>query len=200
MNIFSQIAVLILIAVVGVGFLMFAGGWRPTIPGRKTPPEAPQVPPTAGATMLPPILYIDQLDPATMRQIKRFELTDIPTTGASISRPNAPSGTIKLDGSVREAYSVSANHARIGMDDQGLFIQDQKGTRRMRHGKTKQVIDEIEITNGLIIYLGLQPLRFVIPDFWSTTPAGNSDTNLFDSFDNTCQYHTQAFGRRNRQY
>lgn len=153
-------------------------------------------------TIMPPILFIDQLHPRSKALIQRFEVKEIPVTGITISRPNAKEGTIKLNNSVDVAFTVSEKHVRIGMDEQGMFIQDQKDTHRMRLAQTKEIIDEVDITDGLTLYVGQQPLRFVIPKFEDLFENDVSDGG-------TCEYRgngthgnaggykqQQAFGRR----
>lgn len=198
MNIFSQFAVILLLALVGLSFVLFsrdkrdrrvisadyepycnsdaAQRYRP----QKAESRKAALETESGATMILPALYMEQLDPATMKMVQRFEITNVPSMGIAISRPNAVHGDIKLNASVKAAFSVSENHARIGRDEQGFFIQDQKNDGRMRLGKTKMVVEEADITNGLILYLGIQPLRFVIPDFWCDSSNDDEKTILYD--------------------
>jgi hypothetical protein len=202
MSILSQLAVLILIVLVGFAFLALSGkNPKSRIVGpdgnTEIPFDVPRRPadvPT-GTTLLPPVLYIDQLDPRTMQLAKRIEVADIPETGLTISRPNAQLGNIKLDGSTREAYSVSQEQVKLGADQFGIFIQDYRKPNRMRHGKTKQIVDEIAITDGLIVYLGLQPLRFTIPDFF-TCSSNDEDTKIYNGNAGAQQTPPETFGRR----
>ena len=171
MNIFSQMAVIILLAVVGLAFMLFSNGRLPKVPihfpGGSTGNQADRhAPPTPSHTIIPAVLYMDQLNPRTLELVERFEIDDIPAMGISISRPNAAYGSIKLNSNTKEAYTVSENHACIGKDSKGMFIQDRKNDGRMRLYKSKKVVDEVELTDGLMIYLGTQPLRFVIPDLF----------------------------------
>lgn len=108
------------------------------------------------------VLRIEQLDPKTMQAVHSYDVTDIPGMGVSISRPNAARGSIKLDPAVREAYTVSQEHVRIGRDDAGIFIQDRKRIGRMCQADGG-IVEELDITDGLVLYLGSQPLRFRIP-------------------------------------
>lgn len=179
MNVISQMAVIGLIALVGLAFIFLS---RSGIKMPLTSPKPVINPPGGeGVTMFPPVLYVDQLNPQSMKLVKRFEVHQIPAMGVTISRPNAASGTIKLSSAVKSAFSVSANHVCIGRDDRGLFIQDVKNDGRMRLGKNRQVVDEVDITDGLMLYVGIQPLRFVIPDLWSTLDEDENVTKTYGS-------------------
>lgn len=121
--------------------------------------------PKNGHTLWLPILFVDQLEPYTHKLLKRYKISDVPENGITISRPGANEGDIILTNATKVAYTVSQNHACIGKDSNGFFIQDQKSHNKMfADGKAKPV-DEIPITDGLVVYLGMQPIRFVIPSF-----------------------------------
>lgn len=174
MNMLSQMAVLLILAVIAFTLIKFLseGTVMPDPPGDSEP--------QGGDTLLPPMLYIDQLDPRTMKVVKRFNLERIPEEGVSISRPNAKKGGIKLDDSIRESFTVSADHCRIGMDDKGIFLQDIRRDGRMYLPKTGKVVDQVDITDGLVVVVGQQPLRFVIPSLWNMDRIESDDTVMFD--------------------
>ena len=187
MNVFSQMAVIILLAVVGMAFMLFSNGSLPTVtipfPGGRNKENPGRKPvPGGGHTIIPTVLYVDQLNPRTLELVERFEIDQIPAMGISISRPNATYGSIKLNSGTKEAYTVSENHACIGLDDKGIFIQDRKNDGRMRLYKSKKVVNELDVTNGLMIYLGTQPLRFVIPDHWNTHEENTTSTGGTQNF------------------
>ena len=208
MNILSQAAVVVLIMLVGLAFLLISrrGDSLPTtMPqhqnkkqpgsfrrGGKQPPTPTT--PTPGVTLMPPVLYVEQLHPDTNKVIERFEIHDIPVMGVTISRPDARRGTIKLNPAVRAAYTVSENHVRIGRDAQGMFVQDQKNDGRMRLPRTRAVVEEIDIKDGLILQLGMQPLRFLIPDPWGS--VGGANQTRFTTNTRTNAAQTRQFGGR----
>lgn len=191
MSIFPELAIIALLVIVGFALYGLSGFTLP-IRGKKPIPEPtdpapsisgmPPLSPGSSGTLLDPILYIDQLHPTTMQVLKRFEVDQIPENGLTISRPNAVSGSIKLDPSVKEAFSVSQEHARLGMDDQGIFLQEYRGQQRMRLMKNRMAVqvDEVNITDGTVVYLGRQPLRFSVPDFFSNFAIEDGDTRIFD--------------------
>lgn len=173
MDVFSHMIVVGLAALMGLAVLMLAQAqtaeawaWNRRIGGGEKPSrkEADPQPRTGGIGPAEPqcVLRIEQLDPKTMEVVRRYDVPDIPAVGVSISRPNAARGSIKLDPVVREAYTVSQEHVRIGCDDVGIFIQDRKNVGRM-HLEDGSVVEELDITDGLVLYLGSQPLRFRIP-------------------------------------
>lgn len=208
MNILSQAAVVVLIMLVGLAFLLISrrsDSLTTTMPQHQnqkqpgsfrrggkqsTPPSVP----TPGVTLMPPVLYVEQLHPDTNKVIERFEIHDIPVMGVTISRPDAQRGTIKLNPAVRAAYTVSENHVRIGRDAQGMFVQDQKNDGRMRLPRTRAVVEEIDIKDGLILQLGMQPLRFLIPDPWGS--VGGTNQTRFAANTRTNAAQTRQFGGR----
>ena len=120
--------------------------------------------PRKGETMLLPLLFVDQLNPKTMESVKQFPVCEIPEEGVPISRPNANiDDGILLSKATREAYTVSARHAVIAMDEDGIFIQDCGSHNKMFEKGRGKAVDELSVTDGLIVYLGMQPLRFSIP-------------------------------------
>ena len=179
MSILSQIAVVFLLAILAVVFLIMLrrGG---NVSRRSGLSENADVPrpsfqwpdwneegkkekhPNKGTVLLP-MLYVDQLDPATMKRVSRFSVCDIPENGVGISRPNADKGDIFLSGKTKTALTVSENHALIGIDDSGLFLQDNYSSNHTYREDGKTRIDEVDITDGLILYLGSQPVRFSLP-------------------------------------
>ena len=183
MLIFSQAAVLLLLALVAVAFLAmlrhgnksqdtqlresgsgaFSRLWRGEVgKGGKACSN-----PHKGETMLLPMLLVDQLNPKTMESVKKFPVCEIPEEGVPISRPNANiDDGILLSKATREAYTVSAHHAVIAMDEDGIFIQDCGSHNKMFEKGRGKAVDELNITDGLIVYLGMQPLRFSIPTLY----------------------------------
>lgn len=112
----------------------------------------------------PTLITVEELT-EEMMVYARFDVTTIPGTGVSISRPNSMLGDIKLQGSGTDAYTVAEEHVRIGLDAHGFYIQERdNGTANgmfLKDGVTR--IGETDITDGMIVYLGSQPIRFRIP-------------------------------------
>ncbi len=110
----------------------------------------------------PVLFFVEQLDPSDPQQVvQTFPVCEIPYDGVTISRPNAQKGTIKLSGQVQCAFTVSQEHIRIGKDDQGLFLQDMRMDGRVLHNEAP--VTDVDITDGLVLILGDQPLRFRVP-------------------------------------
>ena len=173
MTIFSQIAVLLLLTVFAAVFLIMLrrsknGGesrltfsaWETDGRENESGVDAPYK--AHSGTRLLPFLFVDQLDPQTMKLIQRFPVCEIPESGVSISRPNATAGDILLK-KCEAAFTVSQNHARIGRDEQGIYIQDQGSHNKMYRSGSEQPVEQLDITDGSIVYLGMQPLRFSFP-------------------------------------
>lgn len=169
MSLIAKLSVLVLLVIIALVFL-----------GANRKPEGfsfKPIKPTAGAfssgeekkktintkTRLLPCLILDQLDPKTLRTVKSFEIHDIPYIGVSVCNPHATRGDIILVNSGEEALTVSHEHLRIGRDDEGMYVQDS-GSANKTYTREGRIVDEAEITDGLILFLGTQPVRFRIPN------------------------------------
>lgn len=108
-------------------------------------------------------LYLEQLDMKSKKVTHRFAIEFIPPEGISVSRPDAKTGDILLDPACEEAYSVSERHLLIGEDSKGFFAVDNDSTNHTFVNHDPKPIDEISINDGLILFLGQQPIRFVFP-------------------------------------
>ena len=144
---------------------------RNVVPEGEEPGRAP------GHTLLLPLLLVEQLDPKSMKPVKRFQVRDIPEYGVSVSRPDSAHGDIILADFSEEAFTVSEDHARILRDEDGFFLQDS-GSRNLVYVKgSRTPVDEVSIEDGLVVFLGMQPLRFFFPDPFSTgTPDPDGET------------------------
>lgn len=118
-----------------------------------------------GFTVVSTKLFVEQLSEDCRSVIKSFSVGEIPAHGVSISRPDAQFGTIKLSDAVNCAYTVSNQHAWIGCDADGFYIQEREGgtVNGMFKADGFSRIEEANITDGLILYLGEQPIRFTFP-------------------------------------
>lgn len=108
-------------------------------------------------------LILEQLSMKTHSVVHRYVIKHIPQEGISISRPNATSGTILLDAACDEAYGVSACHLLIGKDQKGIFARDNHSRGHTYINGQDTPIDCVAITDGLILMLNRQPIRFRIP-------------------------------------
>lgn len=132
-------------------------------------------------TVLLPVLLMDQLDPRTMKVVKTFKVHDIPSAGVTVSRPNALYGDIYLSDAVNAAYSVSEEHIRIGKDEKGMFIQDNGSSNKLRVLGQNDPVDEVPITDKLVVLLGLQPLCFRVPKPSDFFDGGRSLDDILNS-------------------
>lgn len=120
---------------------------------------------SSGRTVVSTKLFVEQLDEDLCTVIEVFPIGEISKHGVSISRPDAEYGTVKLRDVGHCPRTVSEEHARIGFDAEGFYIQEREGgtTNHMYLGDGITKVEEASITNGLIIYLGEQPIRFRFP-------------------------------------
>lgn len=123
--------------------------------------------------ILSPLLFVDQLGKNSKDSwvvVKSFPIYDIPSSGISISRPDAQYGDIILDSRSPSAYTVSECHLFVGQDEEGFFAVD-KGSRNgtyLLHSSTR--VTSISLCDQQVVYLGEQALRFRIPH--AAAPAG----------------------------
>ena len=119
-----------------------------------------------GCTVVCTKLFVDQLDEYSLDSvIASFPIGEISNRGVSISRPGALYGTVKLRDVGHSAYTVSEEHARIGHDEAGFYIQEREDgtTNGMFLGDGITMVKEAAITDGMVLYLGEQPIRFRFP-------------------------------------
>lgn len=161
MSVFSQAAVFFLMLIIAVGFLtaLRSGNNPDSVIGRFFHKNETLIARNSA------MLYVDQLDSQTMKRIKRFAVEEVSANGILISRPNAKDGDIILKDVKGDeaAFTVSENHAVIAKDESGMFIQDNEsrnGTFVMEDKRKIPLEYALNITDGLIVYLGEQPLRF----------------------------------------
>ena len=186
MLLLSQMAVLLLLALIaGVFLVMLRHGNRRDSQIRDTDSEAFPNPwhakhsKNGPMTVVPDRLIMEQLNPKTMKSVKEFKVGSIPKEGVSISRPNAEvDDGILLSKATSEAFTVSPHHAVIAEDEKGLFIQDCHSKNNM-FDKDHNKVEELDITDGMIVYLGRQPVRFSIPAWYSDDDmSGDADANI----------------------
>ena len=145
------ITLAVLLGVLAV--LMLTGKRRP---GNRHNPSA--------TTVIMPYLYVEQLNPKTMRCYKRYSITrsKLVSLGATISREGTP-GDVLLECAFDETSTVGKEHAVVALDEYGCFIQANthvNGMSLVPYGPSQ---DEVAIENGTIVYLGMQPIRFTYP-------------------------------------
>ena len=146
----------------------------------------------SGHTVVSTKLFVDQLDEDLSTVIHSFPIGEISKHGVSISRPGAVYGTVKLRDAGHCAHTVSEEHARIGHDTDGFYIQEREGGTTngmfLRDGISR--IEEASITDGLILYLGEQPIRFRFPKRKATHVKDDRDPER-------PAYQTNIMRRRN---
>lgn len=141
------------IAVAGVAFMriveLSSGGKGSLRSGRET--------------KIMPYLYMEQLDPDTMRPYKHFPMDELTLwgDGYSISGSHATEGDIRLSGRFEQAQMVHTNHAIVCMDEKGCYITDNDSINHMRLPNSREPVRQVAIENGTVVYLGPQPIRFV---------------------------------------
>ena len=136
-------------------------GNNPPVPGRKPGHGTGG----RGRTVVSTKLFVDQLDEDLRDVVDSFPIGEIPKRGVSISRPGAQYGTVKLHDAGHYSHTVSEEHAWIGCDEDGFYLQEREGgtTNGMFKEDGFSKIEEISISDGLIVYLGEQPIRFRFP-------------------------------------
>lgn len=181
MSIIPQLSVLILLLLIAIAFLLILRngdknrdsgvepGFRSLFGGKggQTTFDGGHKRKKQGGTKAFPKLFIDQLDPSTMNPVARFTVPTFPPNGVTISRPDADSGTFRLKDlhdPDEVAFTVSENHVRIGMDRDGIYLQDNNSTNKTYRETGGEPVDELDITDGMIVYLGSQPIMFRIPN------------------------------------
>lgn len=114
-------------------------------------------------TVIMPYLYVEQLNPVTLRTHKRYSVNRnrLVSRGATITR-EGNQGDVVMDCAFPETNTVGFEHAVIALDEYGCFIQNNHG-----NGMTLEpygpAVDEVSIKNGTVVYLGEQPIRFTFP-------------------------------------
>lgn len=136
-----------------------------------------------GHTVVLPHLVVEQLDPKTLKTVEQFLICGIPEYGLSISRPDSPHGDIVLRDYSEEAFTVSEDHARILQDEDGFYLQDS-GSRNLLYVRgARTPCDEVAIGDGLIVYLGKQPIRFSIPNPFDSDLPGQTRVSPYGGID-----------------
>ena len=130
-----------------------------------------------GGTVIIPYLYLEQLDPHNLNKCyRRFNLTkeQLLSTGMAITRAGGYQGEVPLDCVYKETLTVGEEHAVVALDEYGCFIQNNHmNGMRILQGDTLVQVNEIEISEGTIVYLGEQPVRFSYPKI-TVTPRTTS--------------------------
>ena len=187
----SQLSVLILFGMIVVTFLLLLN--RDDVSGSGiiaklkkllgigTKPVGPGGPKPTGTVVFDdtPRLVLEQLDKKTGEVIHRYPIptfqvkneygkfSDVPdqreTRGYYVSRPNADHGDIFLDGRCQDAFSVSEEHLFIGEENGILYVRDNGSRHGTFINRTRKRIDGMDIENGLVLILGKQAIRFIIP-------------------------------------
>ena len=152
----------------GSSIAEFARGLKDRFGGNGYKPprgKGHNLPNTPRCTVVSTKLFVDQLDEDLRDVVYSFPIGEIPKRGVSISRPGAQYGTVKLHDAGHYSYTVSEEHAWIGCDEDGFYLQEREGgtVNGMFKEDGFSKIEEISISDGLIVYLGEQPIRFRFP-------------------------------------
>lgn len=134
----------------------FAGAGRPESEGEDK-----------GGTGILPSMYMYQLDPGTMREGECFVMNDqvLNGDGYTISGSHAKRGALRLSGKYQEARYVSEEAATVFKDTDGCYyIQDNDSRNGMKLPDSRDHIKKIQIDNRMVVYLGIQPIKFVFVD------------------------------------
>ena len=163
MNVLSCLVVIALCGVIAFFLYLFAGGNIPEKPRNVGKPAGGQ----AGVTVISPNLKVEQLDVSCKTVVETFIISVKKNRDWFISRPDGEGDIIlkKTDHFNRDAdcaFTVSNRHAVIACDDQGLFIQDNDSSNGMYIWGNFEPQEELAISNGLVIALGDQPIRFTL--------------------------------------
>ena len=115
------------------------------------------------STKLMPYLYLEQLDPETMKAYKRFSMDEfqLEDSGFTVSGSVFRTGDIRLSGKFEQAEGVSCEHITIWKDDKGCFVVDNGSSNGTRFPESRERIERADIEHGMVLYLGPQPVRFV---------------------------------------
>lgn len=138
--------------------------------GKKTKPKPWNPPVTPTVTYIPKVLTIEQLSEDGRQVIETFDIKEnmvrmLDLECISISRPGAQ-GDIVLSAGEQCAYTVSEAHILIARDkDAGVlyFWERDGGTTNDTFLADGTKVTKGDITDGMLLYLGHQPIRFRIP-------------------------------------
>lgn len=85
--------------------------------------------------------------------VKTFEITNIPENGLVLGVGN------DCDFQLEPYRYISHQHAVIGQDEKGMFIQDSDSKNGMYNSEQKRV-KQLDIKDGLTVYLGNNKICF----------------------------------------
>ena len=159
MDVMAGMAVIALCALIAFALYMLMRGEKSNNFDTDQPSAGKGIRTGRSPTILVPKFYIEQLSEDGKQTIERFPVCEIRDTGISISRPDATLGDIKL-AQQQCAYTVSELHALIGWDERGYFLQDNGSANHTYVQGKPDPVHEIDIEDNLVVYLGMQPLRF----------------------------------------
>lgn len=152
MNVIKALNFILALLAAYLGFNRFAGNNF----GKKDEPEVLPI----------PSLYMDQLDSKSHDCVKRYELIDevmMEEDGYDIYGSgvrNVPRGMLALSAVCREARTVGRQHASVSKIDDKYVIR-VNDSQRMQLPNDERYYQELEIQDRMVVFLGLQPVRFV---------------------------------------
>lgn len=114
-------------------------------------------------TIIRPNLILEQLGKNRKDVIATFPLHLSRLDNVYISRSSSDGAGVCLKSVGDISQTVSRRHAVIAVDKQGFFIQDNQSANGMYSLGDPEPQEELSIHDGMIVYLGEQPIRFRIP-------------------------------------
>ncbi len=100
---------------------------------------------------------LELLDPRSGRVVQTVSLAEVSENGARFVEAG---GVLYPEN--QAPWGVKSLCFAIGMDSKGLFLQDEFGSGKITCDGV--VVEELDITNGLVVKLDGYPVRFVLPE------------------------------------
>ena len=136
-----------------------------------------------GGARIMPDLYMDQLDSKADRYINRFELNEgvlssedgyvVYGCGAGV----VPENGLKLHHCAEAEYVDAEGHAVIFKDGDGYYIQNKNDENGMRLSGHEERIERVAIEDGMVLFFGMQPIRFLFVNHAQNWRAGRAAVN-----------------------
>lgn len=134
-----------------------------------------------------PTLYMAQLDKRSSSPTMKFELNDVvmcSEEGYAVYGSRAdqiPRNGLKLSSKCPEAeYVDPAGHAVIFKDEGVYYIENKSKSNGMRLSGCVELLDKVAIVDGMVVYLGLQPVQFLFVNqkyTWNDRNRASGDNN-----------------------
>lgn len=109
----------------------------------------------------PALITVEQLTADCKEIYATFDVTIIPGAGVCISRMPHSGCVVVLREGMDCTWTVGVPHARLGHDPKGFFLQDCSAEYKLY--TDEGVTEQVDIIDGMVVWLNQQPLRFRIP-------------------------------------